>query len=108
MESKGKVTKWLEDLPEEFNSNNESAYISASDSTTFKDVEEEQSKEDAKAVEEWDPMGYDFAAPLNSKPFYVGDLDDDLINKKDQRLCRFFRVKSKIKLLYSSIFNQYF
>ena len=37
-----------------------------------------------------DPMGYDYQAPANSKPFFV-DFDDQDNKKNEQRFCRFYR-----------------
>ena len=101
---KEKVGTWLKQLPNDFRNDSSSSFSSSvvgepvkgksttKATTSDDDVTANGSNEEAIAQEScsWDPMKYDYITPANCKPFF-GNFDEDLVDKREQRLCRFYR-----------------
>jgi len=101
---KEKVGTWLKQLPNDFRNDSSSSFSSCVDgepvkgksttkaTTSDANVTANGSNEEAIAQEScsWDPMKYDYITPANCKPFF-GNFDEDLVDKREQRLCRFYR-----------------
>jgi len=92
---KEKVGTWLNQLPKNYRYDNSySSSVDDNESVKGKRNKDDANGSNVEAIAQetcsWDPMKYDYITPANCKPFF-GNFDDDLVDKREQRLCRFYR-----------------